>query len=253
MGSRNFMPNEKELFQTTGRPWSELASFGELDAVLTASGKGDETPRNVFLHNEQLFAAKKICSFLPYPAHVVDFGCGTGRFVRYFGQRGHSVLGTEITAEMLKQADKFGVPVGSNLVLTDGIRIPVANCTIDLVYVFSVLRYSLNVSNPVYDQIAREMYRVLRPQGRVVNVEMYVEQPISDFTSDFEAAGFETESARVIGRHSGKFEQILQSGRFPIWLVQLGARLTAFCRYHLDSVKSEKTGLRDYFFVWKKL
>ena len=243
------MPDEISLFQTSGKSWSERAHLGELDAVLTGSGNH---VRNVFLHNAHVFAANKALKFLHPNGRVVDFGCGTGRFTRFFAVRGFSVLATEVTKEMLEHTIRSGLPGNCKVMLTNGINIPSEKDSIDLVWICSVLRYSLNVSNPVYDQIAREMSRVVKPGGRVVNVEMYVEQPASDFTRDFESAGFETEAVRVINRHNGCFERMAQWRRMPVRLVGFFAKVIAFLRYHFDTPSSLKPGLRDYVFVWRK-
>src|SRR5580765_4659049 len=134
------MPDEKELFQTNGKSWSERANLGELDAVLTGSGNH---VRNIFLHNTQVFAAKRALSFLTSRQNIVDFGCGTGRFTRFFATHGHSVLGTEVTQEMIEKAELLGLPSGCSAVLTNGITIPVESSSIDLIWVCTVLRYSL--------------------------------------------------------------------------------------------------------------
>lgn len=84
------MPDEKGLFQSTGRLWSARINLDELDAVLTASGN---SVRNSFLHGVNLFAAKRALRWVPPNGKVVDFGCGTGRFLRFFSAHGHSVLG----------------------------------------------------------------------------------------------------------------------------------------------------------------
>ena len=41
---------------------------------------------------------------------LLDFGCGTGRTMRFFGENGYLVVGTEITLEMLVQAQRYGLP-----------------------------------------------------------------------------------------------------------------------------------------------
>jgi ubiquinone/menaquinone biosynthesis C-methylase UbiE len=153
---------------------------------------------------------------------------------------------------MIEHTRQLGVPAGCELAHTDGIHIPAPSASVDLVWVCGVLRYSLNVPNPVYDQIAREMSRVLKPGGYVVNDEMYVEQPASDFTRDFEAAGFTTERTRVINRHYGRFEDFIEAGRLSERAVAPAARLTAFYHYHFDSAKRTRRGYRDYMFVWRK-
>jgi ubiquinone/menaquinone biosynthesis C-methylase UbiE len=243
------MPDEKSLFQTTGTPWSERASRGELDAVLTASGNA---AKNLFLHHIHLFAAQQALRLLPRDGSLADFGCGTGRFVRYFSSRAAVVVGTEITYEMLQEAKRIGLPRNAETILTNGIDIPVRSGSLDLIWVCGVLRYSLNVANPVYDRIAREMFRVLKPGGHVLNLEVYVDQPASDFTRDFEAAGFTTELIRLANWHDRGVERFVQTHRLPLQLVALAGKLVARYRYHFSSPDGAGGGIRSYLFVWKK-
>src|SRR5688500_5612876 len=104
------MPDELCRFQTTGLSWAERAGVGELHAVLSPQGT---ERRNHFLHAAHTAAAAKAATLVPPGGRVVDFGCGTGRFVRFFQARGYSVLGTEITPEMIAEAHRFGVPEGA--------------------------------------------------------------------------------------------------------------------------------------------
>src|SRR6185369_15691593 len=115
------MPDELSLFQTTGASWSERARLGELDAVLTGTGNH---ARNLFLHHTQLVAARYAATLVPRTGRVVDFGCGTGRFMRFFASRVRSVIGTELTKEMAERAVSLGLPANSTTVLTDGVAIP---------------------------------------------------------------------------------------------------------------------------------
>jgi SAM-dependent methyltransferase len=162
------------------------------------------------------------------------------------------VVGTEITYEMLQEAKRIGLPRNTETVLTNGIDIPVRNGSLDLIWVCGVLRYSLNVPNPVLGQIAREMFRALKPGGHVLNVEVYVDQPASDFTRDFEAAGFTTERVRLANWHDRGIERFIQARRLPLPLVALAGKLTARYRYHFASPDTARPGIRSYLFVWKK-
>src|SRR6266852_9891273 len=107
---------------------------------------------------------------------------------------------------MLRQARRFGVPSRTLLLRTDGVIIPARANSIDLIWCCTVLRYSLLVPNPVYADIAREMYRVVKPGGLVINLEMYVDNPPQTFTHDFEQAGFVTKDVRVLKRYESFFE-----------------------------------------------
>ncbi len=243
------MPDEKELFQTVGLSWSERASLGELDAVLTATG---QSGKNEFLHHVHSYFAQKALQWLPTDGTAVDFGCGTGRFTRFFAAHSRAVIGTEVTVEMLRHGKQIGLPRNAETTLTDGVNIPVRDQSVDLIWICGVLRYSLNVPNPVYADIAREMYRCLKPGGRVVNLEVYVEQPARDFTRDFEATGFVTEKVALANWHHRYPEKLIQSARFPLPLVPLAAKTAAAFRYHLGSVDTATKGVRTYVFVWRK-
>jgi SAM-dependent methyltransferase len=242
------MPDELSLFQTTGASWSERARLGELDAVLTGTGNH---ARNLFLHHTQLVAARYAATLVPRNGRVVDFGCGTGRFMRFFATRVRSVVGTEVTWEMAERAVALGLPRHCTTVLTDGVTIPLTTSSVDLLWACGVLRYSLNVPNPKYEEIAREMARVLRPAGWVVSVEMYVDQPASDFTNGFEAARFRTELFRIVHWHDDKWARRVQSGRLPTPLIPIAARWMA--SRHLGMSPTTGAGFRDYLFAWRKL
>jgi len=257
-------------FETEGPKWADRASFGELAAVLAPYG-GER--RNLFLHNIHLFAAQVVLQLRREPGVLLDFGCGTGRMLRFFSQHGWSVVGTEITAEMLEEARRFGLPPGTQLHLTDGVSIPVDDQSVDLIWVCGVLKYSLfepgafcrgaspgqtkstvtdKPFEPVYRDIAKEMYRVLRPGGLVVNVEVYVDAQPEAFIGDFQAVGFLTKDVRILQRYGGWFERLVQSKRLPGWCVVHGARLGAAIRSRLDNPRRRTTGVRDYLFIWSK-
>jgi SAM-dependent methyltransferase len=236
-------------FQTLGRTWAELARLGELNAVLSPMGS-ERTNR--FLHSVHSFGARVALNVNPNRGVLVDFGCGTGRFVRFFGQNGFSVIGTDITLEMLAAAKRFGLHKGSTLVQTDGISIPVDAQSVDMVWVCGVLKFSLLVPDPAYKDIAEEMYRVLKPDGLVVSLEVHVDTPPEVFTYDFEQVGFRTKDIHVLQRYDGRLEKLFQSLPLPLWCVDAGGKLCAALRFRFDHPKRRRPGLRDYLFVWSK-
>ena len=234
---------------TGGPSWAERARLGELKAVIspTASDRGNE-----FHHAVHLYGARKALAFARPGNVLIDFGCGTGRFVRFFSARGMSVIGTEITSEMLAAARRTGVPKNSSLLLTDGLSIPVADASIDMIWCCAVLRYSLFSDRNSYQKIAQEMQRVLKPGGLVVNLEMHVDTDPQTFNQDFEAAGFVTRDVRILKRYSGLVEDCLKSHVLPAALVKAAGHCWAAFHYRFDKAERRVPGLRDYLFVWSK-
>lgn len=267
----------------SGMPWSERAQLGELDAVLYAGGPKRE---NLMMHAAGLFGAKVALGLSNNKGRrkglLIDFGCGTGRMLRFFCKHGYFVIGTEITAEMLSAARLYGLPKDSGLCLTDGVHIPLRGQTVDMIWVCGVLKYSLFPPGspcrhgcglpktlgdtcynadlaldresfiPVYRAIAREMYRVLKPGGIVVNLEMYVDTQPDIFVADFEQVGFVTKQVRVLRRYLGRLERFCQRHRWPSRWVLTAGYLIAALRYWLDNPRRTGGGFRDYLFVWSK-
>ena len=243
------MPDEKCRFHTTGLSWAERAGLDGLRAVLVPE---DRPRRNNFIHGIHTFGARRAFHFLAPNAFLMDFGCGSGRFTRFFAGLGCKVLGTEITKRMLERARRDCSGAKCSFVLTDGISIPVADGSLDAIWCCAVLRYSLFVPDPVYDKIAAEMFRVLRPGGIVANVEMYVDREPRVFLKDFESVGFTTRSVRVLQRYDGRLERFFGNCRWPQAWIPWMAQRCAQLRYHFDWPERAVTGLRDYLFVWEK-
>jgi SAM-dependent methyltransferase len=174
---------------------------------------------------------------------------------------------------MLEAAREFGIPNSSLLAHFDGLSIPLRDSSVDIVWVSSVLKYTLfppgsrclhgldQLSTrmrfePTYSQIAREMYRVLKPGGLAASFEFYVDEAPAVFTSGFEQAGFVTECARILRRDGGRLETFVERRnpfRLSPQITLLFAKACAELRYQLDNPEPVDGGLRDYLFVWRKL
>jgi SAM-dependent methyltransferase len=263
------------------RKWSERARLGELQAVLYAGGSERE---NLLMHAQSMFGARIGLGLCRKRGTVVDFGCGTGRMLRFFAGKGWSVIGTEITGEMLSEARRLGLPDGCTLYLTNGVDIPLPDQSADMVWVSGVLKYALfdprskcrggtepdkpvkaaedicadsssAAFTPAYRSIAAEMYRILRPGGLVVSVEMWVDSSPEVFLADFEDVGFKTRRVRILRRYLGRLERLLQWRewhRLPPKLVLTAGECCAALRYLLDDPNRAGKGFRDYLFVWMK-
>jgi SAM-dependent methyltransferase len=244
------MVAEKNRFHNIGLSWTERAAFGGLQAVVSL---GDDGRPALYLHGIHKFCAARALRYLPAEQCIIDFGCGNGRFSRYFSSKGRHVLGTEITWEMVRDAKTQPATGRCEFMITDGICIPVKDASVAGIWCCGVLRYSLLVPNPCYSEIAREMLRVLRPGAYICNIEAYVDNPPELFTAGFEEAGFQTQQVRVLNRYNQFFMKwFVKNPYIPRrWLSPAGA---AVGRWHsiFDNPNRSIGGLRDYLFVWQK-
>src|SRR5581483_6734955 len=117
---------------------------------------------------------------------VLDVCCGTGDFaipLRKAVKESGQILGIDFCAPMLQIAYKKRVPM--RLALADACRIPLRSESVDGVTVGWGLR---NVAD--YESALREIYRVLKPGGKFVSLDMAV--PRSRFSRSLRAAVFKT-------------------------------------------------------------
>jgi SAM-dependent methyltransferase len=242
------MSSSSVTFEDQGLTWAQRAKLGEFRAVLAPDGS---EKRHRFMHTVHLRGAKCAMALRRPPATLLDFGCGTGRFVRFFGSRGYRVIGTEVTPEMLEEARRIGVPDNASLVVTDGIHLPVPDQSVDLIWVCGVLR--LVAQQPVYREVTGEMFRALKPGGSVVNVEVYTQWEPGVFTSGFESVGFKTERLQVLHRY-GRFDRLVQSRWIPLPCVRPMSWMYGALRSRFDDPTRavQGKGIRDYLMVWTK-
>ena len=106
----------------------------------------------------------------PHPGHLLDLGCGTGRLLVPFARRGYTVLGVDLSAEMLAVAREKAAAAGTavrllraNVAELDGLR----DGTFDYAAcLFSTLGMVLGTANR--RRVVGHAFRLLRPGGRFV-------------------------------------------------------------------------------------
>jgi ubiquinone/menaquinone biosynthesis C-methylase UbiE len=105
--------------------------------------------------------------------HVLDVGCGPGRLARVFAERvapTGSVAGVDPSPEMINrataQARKYGVTVSFQVAYAQ--QLPFGESTFDAVACTLALHH---VADDDQQTAVAEMYRVLRPDGRLLIAE----------------------------------------------------------------------------------
>lgn len=99
--------------------------------------------------------------------HLLDLGCGTGRWLRWFCA--HTVVGIDLSAAMLKVA-RGKVGIRHRLVRADCLHLPFRAAVFD----FALSSFALNHINDL-QTMAFELARVMKFKGQLLICEMHPE------------------------------------------------------------------------------
>lgn len=122
-----------------------------------------EQEYNVFTDsaNEKIINTVETLLKLPKGAQLFDLGCGSGVFSQLLRQRGHFVVGLDLSRQLLQRA-KSQHPQ-TNYICADVEALPLASDSVDYL-MFSCLLHHL----PQRQQCLQEALRVLKKGGRFV-------------------------------------------------------------------------------------
>jgi SAM-dependent methyltransferase len=102
------------------------------------------------------------------PGRCLDVGCGTGIHLAALADAGWSVTGLDTSADQLRVARRRAGPLPTALVQGDGARLPFAAECFDL-----VASAFTHTDMDDFTVLAREIRRVLQPNGRFVYVGLH--------------------------------------------------------------------------------
>jgi SAM-dependent methyltransferase len=101
---------------------------------------------------------RQFARYLPACGRVADLGCGPGNDARWLRERGHDVVGLDLSAGMLAIAAAAGIPV----VKADLRRLPFPASTLEGIWSVAAL---LHIPNEATTQTLRGWWHSLRPAG----------------------------------------------------------------------------------------
>lgn len=137
---------------------------------------------------------------------ILEVGCGCGIDLARFSKGGALVRGIDLSQtaiDMGRDNFKFNDLTGEFIVM-DGEKLEFPDDSFDVVYGHGVLQYT---ANP--DQMAKEMYRVLKPGGKAIFM-MYNRISWLNFLSKLMKVKLEHEDAPVLRKVSAaEFRKIL--------------------------------------------
>jgi arsenite methyltransferase len=161
----------KDFVFPTGRAWAE-----DLDYPPELANVPD-TAADSFAGVANPFALGR----LEGGERVVDLGCGAGTdslvAAQMVGQNGH-VTSVDMTPEMLEKARAATAELGmTNVDFLEGEieRLPLANESVDVVISNGVIDLV-----PDKDAVFAEIFRVLRPGGRMQVADVTIQNPVSE-------------------------------------------------------------------------
>ncbi len=110
-------------------------------------------------HHPEMYA-ENFAEFLEeknFDGKIIDIGCGTGRDVNVFNERGFDVIGVDKSKENIKIAkEKFPK---SNFIVSNAHELPFNKNSIEATYIINVIHYV------DAEKALKEIFRALKPGG----------------------------------------------------------------------------------------
>ena len=141
--------------------------------------------------------ARRYLDILGTPRSILDLGCGTGDFGRY-KPTSTVVHGVDIDPRAVERASSYEISVCADL---DNEALPFQDGSFDAVLARDIFEH---VEDP--GRLAKEAYRVLRPEGLIL-ASMVMARPKRVWADYTHRRGFTKQSAQLLLRDAG-FEVI---------------------------------------------
>jgi ubiquinone/menaquinone biosynthesis C-methylase UbiE len=221
--------------------WNQLADLGTLQAVLDPR---DETGfKNRLIDRIQWTVLRPK---LQGAQHVLDFGCGLGRFADRIHQLGANYTGIDESANMIKIAQAHHADRPFQFQHFDGVNIPFAAQTFDVGFSCGVIQCVGQAQTR--HRIIQDLRRVLKPGGKFIAMEQTSRSnqtsgegmPVLtelNYRQEFETEFTIQDLLRVRrGRFSKLTDRMLRLGKTLPWVTEMA--LSGLAQHEFNSIQT---------------
>lgn len=128
--------------------------------------------------NKPTLFALSMTEYLPATGKVLDIGCGQGQDSTFFAEHGLEVIGSDLSSEGINYAkQRLPEELKERVVFVEGDvskPLPYENESLDIVYSHLALHY---FDKETTQRIFDEIYRVLKPGGKIIVLMNSVNDP----------------------------------------------------------------------------
>jgi ubiquinone/menaquinone biosynthesis C-methylase UbiE len=158
MGRQTININQKELWEKLAKTDANYYIFSDNRGISENEYRksGEEAFEKHILQDELLMSKAG--------GSILDLGCGNGRITEFMPKVFGSVYGIDISAEMIKQANKrVGYHKNITFIENDGLKIPLPEEMFDVVFSFLVFQHFK--TKEMVEKNFAEVWRVLKKGG----------------------------------------------------------------------------------------
>jgi ubiquinone/menaquinone biosynthesis C-methylase UbiE len=158
---------------------------------------------------------KQLLAGFPQAQTMLEIGCGTGHFTRWFSEQGLGAIGLDLSPAMLAEAIRLGSPP---CVLGDALMLPFPNDTFDLVVMITTLEFLADPSQALNEamRLARSglILGVLNRHSLLAWQLKRSREPLWQVARFFTPA----ELTHLIQRAAGREEDVVwRTTLWPLW------------------------------------